>query len=75
MCLNALPTKANLLKKKIVFDFLYLICGMVEETMEHILWNYPVARDAWSVCCQKLQKCGEMYDEFILFVDIRKKIG
>jgi hypothetical protein len=55
--------------------FSYLICGKAEETMEHVLWNCRAARDTWSVCCWKLQKCSEMYDEFILFVDIiRKKL-
>jgi hypothetical protein len=55
--------------------FSYLICGKAEETMEHVLCNCRAARDTWSVCCWKLQKCSEMYDEFILFVDIiRKKL-
>lgn len=37
-CLNALPTKANLFKKKIVFDPVCPVCGLEEETMEHVLY-------------------------------------
>lgn len=54
-------------------DSLCLICGVAEETTEHVLWNCPATRDAWSICCWKLQKCSEMYDEFILFVYIMRK--
>jgi transcription elongation factor Elf1 len=49
MCNNVLPTKANLLRRKIVENLLCHICGLEAETMGHILWSYPEARDAWSM--------------------------
>lgn len=38
-CNNALPTKANLIKMKIVINPLCPICELEPETMEHILWS------------------------------------
>jgi hypothetical protein len=70
---QCITDKTNLFKEKIMPNSLCRICGKVEETIEHVPLNCPTTRDAWSVCCRKLQKCGEMYDEFILFVDIMHK--
>jgi hypothetical protein len=40
-----------------------------------MFYGTAVQLETWSVCCWKLQKCNEMHDEFILFVDIiRKKL-
>jgi hypothetical protein len=35
-CKNALPTKANLLKRKVVDDLICPICGVIVETMGYI---------------------------------------
>lgn len=70
-CYNVLPTKGNLFKKKIVHDHLCPICELEEETTAHILGNCSAARDAWSGCNQKLQKCNVIHVEFIIVDTIR----
>ncbi|XP_042962386.1 uncharacterized protein LOC122296649 [Carya illinoinensis] len=47
-CLESLPTKLNLFKKKIVDSPLCPICCRSEETVAHILWNCSSAMDVWS---------------------------
>lgn len=46
-CLNALPTRANLVKRKIVEDRTCLICKQQPETTKQILWTCPSTRDMW----------------------------
>jgi hypothetical protein len=41
-CNNVLPTKVNLMKRKIVEDPLCPICGLEGETTGHILWGCQV---------------------------------
>lgn len=54
---NILPSKLNLFRKGITMDALCPICGLVEETMEHILWNCESTWDVWAACNNKIQKC------------------
>ncbi|XP_041016139.1 uncharacterized protein LOC121258659 [Juglans microcarpa x Juglans regia] len=56
-CLEALPTQSNLLKKKVVDHPLCPICCMAEENVIHALWRYEYAKNVWSQCSKKLQKC------------------
>lgn len=56
-CHNLLPTKANLLRKKVVDNALCPICLREVETIEHILWDCPSASDVWSGGPITLQKC------------------
>ena len=44
-CQNLLPTKDNLLRGMVVQEPYYPICGLEPETVYHILWDYPSARD------------------------------
>lgn len=46
------------------------IRGLEAETMGHILWSCPMARDAWSICGRKLQKSCAVNDEFIHVVEV-----
>lgn len=48
-CKNALPTKANLFKRKVVDDQFCPICGVIVETTGYMQWSCPLARDAWSI--------------------------
>jgi hypothetical protein len=48
-CQNILPTKDNLVKRKIIQDPFCPICGLEQEISFHILWDCPSARDVWGV--------------------------
>jgi hypothetical protein len=53
---NLLPTKANLVKKKIITDPLCPICLLEPETSYHILWGCPSAVAVWQECSRRIQK-------------------
>ncbi|XP_042952141.1 uncharacterized protein LOC122289229 [Carya illinoinensis] len=57
-CLNALPTRANLKVRKVVEDTACPICSQPSETIEHVLWECPSARDVWSMSSRKFQKAS-----------------
>lgn len=63
-CSNILSTKSNLHKKGIVEDTLCPICRREGETVEHILWTCESAKDVWSVCIPKIQKCPALETSF-----------
>ncbi|KAF5458381.1 hypothetical protein F2P56_022412 [Juglans regia] len=44
---DLLPTRKNLLKKKIVEDPLCPICNSNEETISHVMWSCPATVDVW----------------------------
>lgn len=46
-CLNALPTRLNLRKKKILMETSCLFCDGEEETIDHILRDCPRSRAIW----------------------------
>ena len=46
-CTNCLPTKANLLKRKIVTDSICHRCGRCEETTMHALWSCEAIKLFW----------------------------
>jgi hypothetical protein len=49
-CQNILPTKDNLLRKKVVNEPYCLICEMEPETVLHALWGCPAVADIWGNC-------------------------
>ena len=51
-CRDALSTKQNLLKQKIIQEEICEGCKEVLETVGHVLWGCPRAREAWE--CSKL---------------------
>jgi hypothetical protein len=63
-CMNILPTKELLVRKHVLTDPLCPICKLVPETIDHALWNCSSARDVWSVCSGKLQKCASETNDF-----------
>ncbi|XP_042983288.1 uncharacterized protein LOC122312691 [Carya illinoinensis] len=63
-CLNILPTKAKLSKKKILDDPTCPICLREPETIEHILWECPSAADILRQCSRKIQKPQINYNSF-----------
>jgi len=46
-CHNVLPTRLNLLKRKIIDDVTCPCYGRDEETIVNALWNCPAAQDVW----------------------------
>ncbi|XP_075670149.1 uncharacterized protein LOC142639906 [Castanea sativa] len=63
---DILPTRANLFRRKIPINPLCAICGQVDETIAHALWECPLARNVWALVRGKLQKCGVMAPNFHL---------
>jgi hypothetical protein len=68
-CQNILPTKDNLVKRKIIQDPLCLICGLESKTSFHILWDCPSARDVWGVSLRVFLKRVSHGLEFIQVVE------
>ena len=69
-CNGILPTRVNLHKRGITDDPMYPICFREKETVSHALWTCPSARDVWSVCNLKIQKCPSFYDDFINIFEV-----
>lgn len=47
VCRDIPPTKKNLLWRGVVSDAFCPICEREEETVQHILLNFPLAQDVW----------------------------
>ena len=65
-CSNILPTKANLLRKKVQVDPTCSVCGQHEETTGHILWECPLARKVWALVRGSIQKTSSLVPNFFL---------
>jgi len=63
-CNNILPTKENLLRRKIVTDPFCPLCGREVETSGHVLWSCVAARAVWSESPRAIQKCAVEANEF-----------
>jgi hypothetical protein len=56
-CKNLLPTKENLLRKKVVVvEPLCPICNLEAETTVHVLWDCPASKDVWGASQRIFQK-------------------
>ena len=55
-CLNTLPTRANLVRRKIIEEDVCLLCSRESETRVHALWDCAVAKDVWAGSWARLQK-------------------
>ena len=60
-CHNILPTKENLVRRRITQDSVCERCNQGPESGLHALWECGVARDVWAVNKGRLQKsvCGQ----------------
>ncbi|XP_042944554.1 uncharacterized protein LOC122278431 [Carya illinoinensis] len=56
--LEALPTKLNLFKRKMVDSSKCILCSTEPEFVIHALWSCKSAQDVWSSCSRRLQKCS-----------------
>ena len=54
---DILPTQANLARRRVPIDPKCVVCGSSDETVLHILWQCPLARNVWALVKGKLQKC------------------
>ncbi|XP_075640643.1 uncharacterized protein LOC142612431 [Castanea sativa] len=65
-CLDVLPTKANLARRKVRIDDRCSICCQQSETTCHILWECPLARNVWALVRGKLQKSNSATVNFLM---------
>ena len=56
-CTNCLPTKANLVKRKIVTNSICHRCGRCEETTMHALWSCEAIKLVWCNDFSWVNKC------------------
>ena len=74
-CSNCLPTKENLLKRRVKVEAKCEICCQKPETTSHVLWECAFARNVWSLSNGRTQKCrNETIDFFLLFEQMRRKL-
>ena len=67
-CSNILPTRENLHKRRLQLELGSGFCCQTTESIEHVLWECPFARNIWALCCGKIQKCpNAALDFFYLF--------
>ena len=48
-CTNSLPTKINLLKRKILSDPTRHLCGCLAEDVMHALWECEAVKSVWGL--------------------------
>jgi hypothetical protein len=63
-CKNILPTKENLMKKKITEESLCPICMLEVETTFHALWDCLASRDVWGASLRIFQKSSLSGSDF-----------
>jgi len=51
-CREALPTKRNLMKRKVILEDMCEICNEASETTRHVLWSCSKAQEVWG--CSKV---------------------
>ena len=66
-CKEALPTKVNLRRRKVLTDDSCEWCKEKPKIAGHALWNCPRAQEVWK--CSKLILCLDRRDD-ISFMDI-----
>lgn len=65
-CSNILPTKDNLMKRKIRVEPLCEFCNQQTESVFHILWECPFARNVWALANSRIKKCSNTAADFFL---------
>ena len=67
-CSYILLTKANLFQKTVQVDPICTICGQIEETIGHILWECPFAHNIQALVRGKIQKTNFLAMNFFLLM-------
>jgi ribonuclease HI len=68
-CNDLLPTKCNLVKRKMVEESMCPCCYREEETVVHVLWSCPAAQDVWGSGSMIFQKCAFNGDRIMQFME------
>ena len=63
-CSDILPTSANLCRRRVPVDSTCTICQQHDETVAHVQWECPSARNVWAMVRGKLQKCNSEAPNF-----------
>ncbi|KAJ0097104.1 hypothetical protein Patl1_28743 [Pistacia atlantica] len=63
-CQDILPTKCNLVKKKLIEEPFCTFCCLEEEDVLHALWGCVAAKDIWSSCSLIFQKMNNNFTDF-----------
>ncbi|XP_023873343.1 uncharacterized protein LOC111985934 [Quercus suber] len=64
-CLDILPTRVNLARRKILADDRYGVCLQAKEFGYHVLWECGLAQDIWVGCSRRLQKELPGFDDMV----------
>lgn len=61
-CKEAIPTLANLKRRKVVENSLCPVCKQEQETSGHVLWGCIAGKDVWGQGMRKVQKSSLQSD-------------
>ena len=68
-CNDILPTKYNLVKRKIITDDKCHICTREVESVTHALWGCAAVQDVWAGSISKLQKGVSAFSDFMQLME------
>ncbi|KAL0006082.1 hypothetical protein SO802_013643 [Lithocarpus litseifolius] len=68
-CNDILPTKCNLVKRKIITDDKCHICTREAELVFHALWGCVAVQDVWAGSISKLQKGVSNFSDFMQLME------
>ncbi|XP_042950241.1 uncharacterized protein LOC122282348 [Carya illinoinensis] len=72
---SILPTRQNLVQRKIIEDATCPICQRGEETICHVQWSCPAASDVWAESGSGLQKWpSEEKDFYVLWSEMQTRL-
>ena len=75
-CSNCLPTRDNLHRRHVKLEPTCELCRQHPETVSHLLWTCPFARNVWALFKGKTQKCSnEPCDFFLLSKQMQSKLS
>ncbi|XP_075633561.1 uncharacterized protein LOC142606033 [Castanea sativa] len=69
VCQNALPTRENLARCKVVEDGCCQVCRLNSKSVAHMLWQCGVTQDIWASSIRKIQKSITGQPKFMQIVE------
>ncbi|XP_042944818.1 uncharacterized protein LOC122278700 [Carya illinoinensis] len=74
--IDSLPTRKNLVKRRIVVKSCYPICESEEESIGHAIWNCVSASDVWNEIESPVQKWGcTEWDLFVVWAKMVENLS
>ena len=67
-CSNILPTRENLNRRRVQVDPMCGMCCQKPESVGHLLWECPLARNVWALCSGRIQKCPNTEGDFFMLL-------